>query len=122
MGKPVKFWGSSQRDVTAFPENAKRIAGHELYLVQQGLDPTDWKAVATVGAGVYEIRVRDEESRGIFRIMYVAKFEDAIHVLHCFQKKTKATAQTDIDLAKERYSDVVAYVQAERAAMRKEKK
>lgn len=116
MGKQVKFWGSSREDVTAFPNNAKRIAGNELFLVQQGLDPTDWKPVSTVGQGVYEIRIRDEESSSIFRIMYVAKFEDAIHVLHCFQKQTRTTAQTDIDLAKSRYSQVLAHVQAQKAA------
>ncbi len=54
-----------------------------------------------VGTGAYEIRVRDEA--GAFRVIYVAKFNDAVYVLHAFQKKTRATAKTDIDLAARRY-------------------
>ncbi len=61
--------------------------------------------MASVGSGVKEIRVRDEN--GIFRVMYVAKFSDAIYVLHCFQKKTQQTSQQDIDLAKSRYKDLL---------------
>ena len=54
-----------------------------------------------VGAGAYEIRHRD--ASGAFRVIYVAKFADAVHVLHAFQKKTRKTAQADIDLAAQRY-------------------
>ena len=61
--------------------------------------------MASVGAGVREIRVRDEA--GIFRVMYVAKFADAIDVLHCFQKKTQQTNRSDIELAKARYKELL---------------
>lgn len=61
--------------------------------------------MASVGAGVREIRVRDEA--GIFRVMYVAKFADAIYVLHCFQKKTQQTSRSDIELAKARYKELL---------------
>lgn len=61
--------------------------------------------MVSVGSGVKEIRVRDEH--GIFRVIYVAKFSDAIYVLHCFQKKTQQTSQQDIDLAKSRYKDLL---------------
>ncbi len=59
----------------------------------------------TVGAGVREIRIRDES--GIYRVMYVAKFADAVYVLHCFQKKTQKTAPGDLALAKSRYKQLV---------------
>ncbi|EIM8567929.1 hypothetical protein ECFDA505_2999 [Escherichia coli FDA505] len=52
-----------------------------------------------------EIRTRDAD--GIYRVMYVAKFEEAVYVLHCFQKKTQTTSQSDIDLAKRRYKELV---------------
>ncbi|WP_202385003.1 type II toxin-antitoxin system RelE/ParE family toxin, partial [Escherichia coli] len=55
--------------------------------------------------GVREIRTRDAD--GIYRVMYVAKFEEAVYVLHCFQKKTQTTSQSDIDLAKRRYKELV---------------
>jgi len=59
----------------------------------------------TVGQGVREIRVRD--SAGAFRIVYVAKFADAVYVIHCFQKKTEKTSKADIDLASKRYRDLL---------------
>ena len=73
--------------------------------VQRGLTPYDWKPMATVGSGVREIRVRDES--GAYRVLYVAKLEDAVYVLHCFQKKTQATSKRDIDLAAKRYRELM---------------
>ena len=102
--KPVEFRGSSLDDLRAFPTDAKREAGYQIDLVQNGEDPDDWKPMATVGPGAKEIRIRDEA--GIFRVIYVAKFNDAIYVLHCFQKKTQQTSQPDIDLAEKRYRDL----------------
>ena len=80
-----------------FPNDARREAGHELYQVQKGHDPSDWKPMPTIGAGVREIRIRDAD--GAYRVIYVATFADAIHVLHAFQKKSRKTAQRDLDLA-----------------------
>jgi phage-related protein len=45
--------------------------------------------------------------RVIFRVLYVAKFEDAVYVLHCFKKKTQRTAKSDLDLASKRYAELV---------------
>ena len=70
-------------------------------MVQVGRDPDDWKAMPTVGSGVREIRVRDEA--GAFRVIYVARFEDAVYVLHAFQKKTRQTSRADLELARARY-------------------
>lgn len=103
--QPIEFRGSSLEDLRAFPEAARRAAGHQLDLVQIGQEPDDWKSMNTVGKGVREIRVRD--SSGIFRVVYVAKFSDAVYVLHCFQKKTQKTSKIDIDLATQRYNDLV---------------
>lgn len=59
----------------------------------------------SVGQGVREIRIRDTD--GAFRVIYVAKFDSAVYVLHCFQKKTQATALADLELAGHRYRDLV---------------
>lgn len=99
--RPVRFLGTSRRDIAAFPESARRQAGYDLFMVQVGREPTDFKPVPTVGSGAYEIRIRD--SAGVFRVIYVAKFEKAVYVLHAFQKKTRKTAHSDIKLAAERY-------------------
>lgn len=57
-----------------------------------------------IGQGVREIRIRD--AAGAFRIIYVAKFANAIYVLHCFQKKTQKTSKVDLNLAEKRYRDL----------------
>ncbi len=74
--KPLPFLGSSLDDLRAFPEAARREAGHQLDRVQRGLDPEDWKPVQTVGGGVREIRVRDQT--GAFRLIYVASRPEAV--------------------------------------------
>jgi phage-related protein len=58
-----------------------------------------------LGRGVREIRIRD--TAGAFRVLYVAKFEDAVYVLHCFQKKTQKTSMADLNLAAQRYRDLL---------------
>jgi len=99
--KLLFFVGTAREDLASFPETARRSAGYELFLVQSGHEPADFKALPDVGQGAYEIRVRDRA--GAFRVIYVAKFEDAVYVLHAFQKKTRRTSAMDIELAKRRY-------------------
>jgi phage-related protein len=99
--KPVIFLGSSQDDLRAMPAVVRHDLGLELMRVQFGGEPMDFKPMSIVGPGAHEIRVRDAD--GAFRVIYVAKFAKAIYVLHAFQKKTRQTAQTDIDLATQRY-------------------
>ncbi len=103
--KPVEFRGSALNDLRAFPQAARREAGHQLDQVQHGREPDDWKPMNTVGRGVREIRIRD--AAGAFRVLYVAKFDDAVYVLHCFQKKTQQTAKRDIDLARKRLKELL---------------
>ena len=99
--KPTRFLGTARRDLAAFPESARRQAGYELFMVQVGREPADFKPLPAVGSGAYEIRIRD--AAGAFRVVYVAKFEKAVYVLHAFQKKTQKTSQADIKLAAQRY-------------------
>jgi phage-related protein len=103
--KPVEFRGSSLEDLRRFPLTARREGGHQLDQLQNGREPDDWKPMNTVGQGVKEIRIRDEA--GAFRVLYVAKFADAIYVLHCFQKKTGKTSKTDVELAAKRYRELL---------------
>ena len=102
--KPVEFRGSSLDDLRAFPVPARREAGYQLDRVQQGHEPDDWKPMPRIGSGVQETRIRD--AAGAFRVIYVAKFADAVYVLHCFKKKTQKTSKTDVDLAEKRYRDL----------------
>ena len=102
--KPLKFSGSALDELRAFPSSVRREAGYQLNRVQGGLDPNDWKPLNTVGRGVREIRIWDAD--GAFGLIFVARFKDAIYVLHCFQKKTQATSKADLDLAAKRYRDI----------------
>jgi phage-related protein len=97
--------GGSKADLKNLPAAVMDDIGHQLFLVQCGFEPDDWKPMTTVGAGVKEIRVKDVA--GNFRVLYLATRPQAVYVLHCFQKKTHQTAQRDIELARQRLKDVL---------------
>jgi phage-related protein len=99
--KLVTFHGDSRYQLRNFPDDAREDAGYQLFKVQQGLNPSDWKPMPTIGAGVREIRVRD--ATGAYRLIYAASRGDRVHVLHAFQKKTRKTASRDLALAVERF-------------------
>jgi phage-related protein len=105
VDKPILWVGSSLDDVRAFPEDARRIAGFELRRVQQGLQPTDWKPMGSVGAGVEEIRVHTGQEH---RVFYIARFEEGVYVLHAFEKRSRNTPATEIELARTRLREVLA--------------
>jgi phage-related protein len=102
--KPVEFRGSSLDDLRTFPGSARHEAGHQIDQVQQGLQADNWKPMPGIGAGVQEIRIRDVT--GAFRVICVAKFADAVYVLHCFRKTTQKTSKADLDLAAKRYREL----------------
>jgi len=99
--KPTTFHGDSLERIRDFPDDARRQVGHELYQLQKGMDPSDWKPLPTIGAGVREIRIR--EAFGAYRVVYIAGLGGAIHVLHAFEKKSQKTARRDLDLASTRF-------------------
>ena len=98
--KSLIFAGSSLDDLRDFPNEARRAAGFDLRAVQNGLEPSDWKPMQLIGPGAKEIRIH---VLGEWRVIYVAKLQGAVYVLHAFQKKTRKTSQHDIDLARKRY-------------------
>jgi phage-related protein len=110
--KPVEFLGTSLEDLRAFPRGARREAGFQIDHVHAVHDPFDWKPMAAVGQGVRGIRLRDE--CGAHGILYVAKFEDAIYVVHCFHKKTQKVPAGDIGFARLRYRELMDRVRRSR--------
>jgi phage-related protein len=102
--KPVEFLGDSLDRLRLFPREVRRAAGFQLDRVQRGLEPFDWKPMTSVGAGACEIRIRAES--GAYRVLYVAKFDEAVFVLHCFDKKTRTTSKRDLELAARRYREL----------------
>ncbi len=101
--KEIRWAGSSYKDLCSFRVAARHVAGYELCLVQSGLEPTDWKPMNSIGAGVREIRLHQGSEH---RVLYVAKFEEAVYVLHAFEKKTERTPKRDLDLAKTRLIEI----------------
>jgi phage-related protein len=49
-------------------------------------------------------------------VLYVAKFADAVYVLHRFQKKTQKTSKADMSLAAQRYRDLIVEMRISDAA------
>ena len=102
--KPLFCLGSSRDGLRDFSLNARARAGFELYRVQQGLDPRNWKPMPSVGRGVKEIRVR---VGGEFRVLYIATFVEGVYVLHAFEKKSQKTAARDLAVAKDRLAELI---------------
>jgi phage-related protein len=102
--KQAFFLGDSRKRLVDFPADARREAGHQLNEVQEGKEPSDWKPMPTVGAGVKEIRINVQ---GAFRVIYLATLPDNVYVIHAFLKKTPRTSKVDIDLAKTRFKQLM---------------
>lgn len=102
--KPVEWLGNSRKVVREFPDTARRQTGIELYAVQAGENPDDWRPMPSIGMGVNELRIHAGNE---YRVIYVAKFPEAVYVLHAFEKKTRATPREDFDHAARRYRELL---------------
>lgn len=106
--KPINWVGSSREDLRSFPAFARTKAGFQLRAVQKGQVPSDFKPMPTIGKGVEEIRIR---AKGAYRVFYVARFSEAVYVLHAFEKKTQKTAKEDIKVGQQRYQQMIRFRQ-----------
>ena len=102
--KPIRFVGATLHSIKEFPSPARTLAGRELRLVQQGAMPEDWKPMPSVGPGAIEIRIHQPHQH---RVIYVAKFPEAVYVLNAFEKKTRKTPPPEIDKARKAYAEVL---------------
>ena len=103
--KSITWLGDSLERLREFPAAARQATGYQLERVQAGLEPGNWKPMPTVGIGVGEIRVH---AGGAFRVVYLARLPEAVYVLHTFQKKSRATASKDMELARRRFRALIA--------------
>lgn len=110
--KPIEWRDSSLNDLKAFPHEAIKHFGYVLGEVQNGSEPDDFKPMSDLGSGIIELRKRLPD--GAFRVVYVAKLESAIYVLHCFQKKTQKTSRQDVAIIKNRYAALIQELNDER--------
>lgn len=108
--KDIVYCATAQKDIAEFSIKAKQRIARLLDMVTEGLElqPNDFKYMPIVGVGVYELRVKAEKN---YRVFYMAKFEEAVYVLHAFVKKTQETPQKEINKGKERYKALLRYRQ-----------
>jgi phage-related protein len=109
----VAWEGDSKKVISSFPDAAKYNLGFELRLLQQGQQPTDYRPMTSIGPGVFELR--DQDERTWYRVIYLARVRGVIHVLHCFEKRSRETPLKEINTARQR-------LKAVRARMIQEKK
>jgi len=104
--KPLLWVGAARAELRRFPVDARQQAGYELHRVQQGLAPSDWRSMPSVGPGVIEIRIHSEiESR----VCYISKYPEGVYVLHAFEKRSQQTSQHDIAVCRERLAAVLSH-------------
>jgi len=102
--KPLRWVGNALEELRAFPDDPRRRAGRQLRRLQQGLAPDDWRTMASVGPGVAEIRIHYGAE---YRVIYLAKFVDAIYVLHAFEKRSGRTRRLKLEIARKRLKTVL---------------
>lgn len=102
--RSIVFEGDSLDVIRHFPDHARHRAGYELDQVQRDFQPLNWKPFPSIGQGVREIRIQIGQQ---FRVIYMVKFENIVHVLHAFEKKTQKTRSKDIEKARLNYQSVI---------------
>jgi len=105
--KPVRWVGSSRKDVRSFPEPVRLEVGYALYSAQKGDKDPAAKPLKGFGGGRV-LEVVSQHDGDTWRAVYTVRFSDAVYVLHGFQKKSKsgiATPKKDIDLIKQRLAE-----------------
>lgn len=100
----VAWEGDSKEVISSFPDAAKQNLGFQLRLLQQGQQPTDYRAMSSVGPGAFELR--DQDERAWYRVIYLSRVRDVIHVLHCFEKRSRETPRKEINMARQRLKAV----------------
>jgi phage-related protein len=109
----IAWEGDSKEVISSFPDAAKYNLGFDLRLLQQGQQPTDYRSMGSIGRGVFELR--DQDERAWYRVIYLSRVRDVIHVLHCFEKRNRETPMKEMNTARQR-------LKAVRARMIQEKK
>lgn len=102
----IAWEGDSKEVISSFPDSAKANLGFDLRLLQQGEQPTNYRPMGSVGPGVFELR--DQDERAWYRVIYLSRVRDVIHVLHCFEKKSRETPTKELELARQRLKAVRA--------------
>ena len=98
--------GNAKKNLRAFPEEARKLIGDELQLLQFGGMPADAKPFKGIGGGVFEIALRSDKNA--YRTVVAVQLGKKLYVLHAFQKKSKQGIETpkqDVALIVQRYKE-----------------
>ena len=102
--KPLRIARPAEKAIQKMPPEARARFAQAFALLVEGFQPGDFKPMPSVGAGVYEVRVRT--AAGAFRAFYLTRRAEAIYVLHAFEKKTQQTPRHDIETGRQRLADL----------------
>jgi phage-related protein len=102
----VVWEGDSREILQAFPEDVRQNLGFQLWQLQQGEKPSDYRPLPSIGTGVFELR--DQDERAWYRVVYLSRINNVIHILHCFEKKSREMPRRDFEKAKQRLKAVKA--------------
>jgi len=108
----IAWEGDSREVLQSFPDDVKQNLGFQLWQLQQGERPKDYRPLQSIGPGVFELR--DQDQRGWYRLVYLSRIEDVIHVLHCFEKKSREMPRREFETAKRRLKLVKARMAGEK--------
>ena len=106
-GHATVVWeGDSKEVLQSFPDPVRQNLGFQLWQLQQGERPSDYRPLSSIGAGVFELR--DQDERAWYRVIYSSRINDVIYVLHCFEKKSREIPRRDFEKARQRLKAVKA--------------
>jgi phage-related protein len=108
----VAWEGDSRTVLQSFPEDVRQNFGFELWQLQQGERPSDYRPLPSIGPGVFELR--DQDVRAWYRVVYLSRIDDVIFVLHCFEKKSREMPRKDFEKARQRLKAVRSRLAAEK--------
>jgi phage-related protein len=113
--KVIRWWPENlKRELKEnWPESLRKQVGFQLGRVQQGLEPNNYRTMPIIGSGIREIKLQDED-KSQYRLIYAANFDEAVYVFHVItKKKAEKTNRNDIEIARKRFSEIVAYRKSE---------
>ncbi len=104
----IAWEGDSLDILREFPDDVRKDLGFALDLLQQGRLPANSKPMTSIGSGVFELKEADE--RAWYRVIYLAKIEDTVYVLHSFEKQSAKTSRNDLETAEIRLKRVLVRI------------
>jgi len=105
----IEWVGDSREVLQRFPKGIRFEFGGEIWKLQIGERPTNFRPMKSIGKRVFELRQRDQA--GWYRIIYLSKMDKTIYMLHSFVKKSAKTSRKDLNIAETRLKAVKALLQ-----------